>query len=48
MTRYVNSTCAQCPHSFEAINGCYCRPLARYVEHYKEPACRHTNNTNNN
>lgn len=34
-----NQFCATCKQSYNALNGCYCPLLNRYVEHAKTPPC---------
>ena len=41
-----NQFCKSCKQSYNAINGCYCTLLNRYVEHTKEPPCSTTIKSN--
>ena len=34
-----NKFCTSCKQSFNAVNGCYCTMLNRYVEHATIPPC---------
>ncbi len=34
-----NQFCATCKQSYNALNGCYCTLLNRYVEHANTPPC---------
>lgn len=39
-----NKFCTSCIQSFNALNGCFCIFLNRYVEYAKTPPCATTNN----
>lgn len=45
MTTHTNGRCAVCSEAYNAINGRYCRPLGRYVEHHAVPQCGRENDT---
>lgn len=35
----ANKICVSCRQSYNALNGCYCTLLNRYVEHAVVPPC---------
>lgn len=35
----ANNVCKSCADTCNLVNGLYCNPLQRYVEHAKEPPC---------
>lgn len=41
-----NKLCTSCKQSINALNGCFCMFLNRYVEYAKTPPCATTNNNN--